>query len=74
MTSFENLTSIQEAAAYLKISEELVMKFIRNGIIKAVVERSHTKINQYNFRRLSLAIELHEKCLPPETIEYRLNN
>ena len=74
MNSLENLTSIKEAASSLKISEELVMKFIRNGIVKAIVEHSHTKLTMYNFRRLSLAIDLHEKCLPPEAIEYRLNN
>ena len=74
MNSLENLTSVQEAAAFLKISEELVMKFIRNGIVKAIVDHSHTKLNQYNFRRLSVAVELHEKCLPPEVIEYQLNN
>lgn len=74
MKSFENFTSVQEAADCLKISEELVMKFIQNGIIKAVVDHSHTKINKYNFRRLTQAIELHEKCLPPDAIEYKLNN
>lgn len=74
MNTVSKLTSIEEAAAYLKISEELVLKFIRNGIVKTVVERSHTKLTQYNFRRLSQAIKLHEKCLPPEVIENRLNN
>ena len=74
MNSLENLTSVQEAAAYLKISEELVMKFIRNGIVKAIGKCSRTKLNQYNIRRLSLAVELHEKCLPPDVIEYQLNN
>jgi hypothetical protein len=69
MNSFENLTPIQKAVSYLKISEELVMKFIKNGIVKAIVKCSNTKLNQYNFRRLSLAVELHEKCLPPEVIE-----
>ena len=74
MNSLENLTSVQEAAAYLKISKELVMKFIRTGIVKSIGKCSHTKLNQYNIRRLSLAVELHEKCLPPDVIEYQLNN
>lgn len=74
MKSFENLTSIQDAASSLKISEELIMKFIKNGIVKAIVKRSNTKLTQYNLRRLSQAIELHEQCLPSEMIEFKLNN
>jgi hypothetical protein len=74
MKSFENLTSVQEAASRLKISEELVMKFIKNGIVKAIVKRSNTKLTQYNLRRLNQAIRLHEQCLPSEIIEYKLNN
>jgi hypothetical protein len=50
------------------------MKFINNGIVKAVVKRSNTKLTQYNFRRLSQAIKLHEQCLPSEMIEFKLNN
>jgi len=74
MKSLDVLISVQEAAAYFKISEELVMKFIRTGIVKAIVECSNTKLTQYNIRRLGQAIELHEQCLPLEIIEYRLNN
>jgi len=74
MKSFENLTSIKDAASRLKISEELVMKFIKNGIVKAIVKCSNTKLTQYNLRRLSQVIKLHEQCLPSEMIEFKLNN
>ena len=74
MKSFNNLKSIEEVADYLKISVELVMKFIDSGIVKTVIESSHLKLNQYNFRRLCHAIELHEQCFPYEVIENTLNN
>ena len=74
MKSFNNLKSIEEVADYLKISVELVMKFIDSGIVKTVIESSHLKLNQYNFRRLCHAIELYEQCFPYEVIENALNN
>ena len=74
MNSMKDLISIEEAAASLKISKELVMKFITNGIVKAIVGDSNTKLTHYSIRRLEQAIELHEQCLSPEIIEYRLNN
>ena len=74
MKPFNDLISVQEAAAHLKISEELVMKFIKNGIIKAIAGGSNAKLTQYSIRRLGQAIELHEQCLPTDIIEYRLNN
>jgi hypothetical protein len=40
MRSIKCFTSVKEAEEYLKISEELVMKFINSEIVKVVVERS----------------------------------
>jgi hypothetical protein len=44
MKTYEKLRSVEKVAEYLKIGEELVMKFIMSGIVKAVAERSHPKL------------------------------
>lgn len=74
MNSFQDLTSIKDAASNLEISEELVLKFIRMGFVKPIVDATTLKLTKYNMRRLNQAINLYEQCLPLETIEHRLNN
>ena len=69
-----NLTTIAAAATYLNISEDLIIKFIKQGLITPIYEESKVKLTDYNFRRLITAVDLYEKCMPTETIEFLLNN
>ncbi len=74
MLSTKKLLSIEDAAHNLQITEELVLKFVRSGIVKPIVDSSTLKLTGYNLRRLSQAIDLYEQCLTLENIEVRLNN
>jgi len=74
MYQTRELKTIKDAAISLEISEELVLKFIKLGIVKPIFDSSTVKLTGYNLRRLSQALKMYENSFTPEAILARLNN
>jgi len=68
------LISVAEAANSLKVSEELVDKFIKLGLVKTIKDGHLTRLTPYGIRRLSRIVALYDQSISPEKIENLLNH
>lgn len=69
------LLSLQEVSNNLHISEALIFKFIKRGLVKPVYdEGKYPKLTSYGMRQLSRVLELYEKSHSPESIDYIINH
>ncbi len=68
------LQSISEAAYRLGVSEALIEKFIKKGLLTPIQDETTLKLTAYGFRRLARILDLYEHSYPFDRIEYMLNN
>jgi predicted DNA-binding protein YlxM (UPF0122 family) len=66
--------SIQEVANDLEVSEDLIKKFIKKGLIIPVNDGLSPKLTRYNIRRLLKVVDLYEKSFSTDSIEYIINH
>lgn len=66
--------SIAEVATDLKLSEDLIKKFIKKGLIVPVNDGLYPKLTRYNIRRLLKIVDLYEKSFSTDSIEYIINH
>lgn len=66
--------SIPEVANDLKLSEDLIKKFIKKGLIIPVNDGLALKLTRYNIRRLLKIVDLYEKSFSTDSIEYIINH
>ena len=66
--------SIQEVANDLEVSEDLIKKFIKKGLIIPVNDGLSLKLTRYNIRRLLKVVDLYEKSFSTDSIEYIINH
>ena len=66
--------SIAEVAKDLKLSEDLIKKFIKKGLIIPVNDGLSPKLTRYNIRRLLKVVDLYEKSFSTDSIEYIINH
>jgi predicted DNA-binding protein YlxM (UPF0122 family) len=66
--------SIPEVANDLELSEDLIKKFIKKGLIIPVNDGLSPKLTRYNIRRLLKIVDLYEKSFSTDSIEYIINH
>ena len=68
------LQSVSETAFHLGISEALIEKFIKKGLLIPAKDETAQKLTPYAVRQLARIIDLYEHSYPLERIEYMLNH
>lgn len=68
------LHSIPETAHSLGVSEALVERFIKKGLVTPVEDVTAPKLTEYGIRRLNRILELYENSYSFDTIEKALNH
>lgn len=68
------LISLTEAACLLEISEPVIVKFIKRGLISSVLRGNARMLTPYGIRRLTRIVDMYEKSFSIELIEKELNN
>lgn len=68
------LLSIADAADSLQVSEALVDKFIKMGLVTTIQDGRFTKITPYGIRRLMRIVDMYDQSFSPESIEKLLNH
>lgn len=69
-----NLHTISDSAVQLGISEALVSRFIKKGLITPVHDATTPKLTSYAIRRLSRILDLYEQSCSLDHIEQKLNS
>ena len=74
ISNHTRLLSIKEVAGDLQVSEALVQKFIKKGLIHPIYDDDIApKLTSYGKRQLSRIVDLYEKSYSTESIEYIIN-
>ncbi len=68
-----HLIPINEAAKSLAVNENLIVKFIHQGLLFPVNDGATQKLTPYGYRRLARIIDLYEKSYSTESIESIIN-
>ncbi len=68
------LISIADAANSLKVSEALVDKFIKMGLVSTIKDGHFFKLTPYGIRRLTRIVNMYEQSFSTERIENALNH
>lgn len=68
------LYSLPDTATRLGISEAVIDKFIKKGLITPVADASTPKLTPYGLRRLTRILELYEHSCSLDHIERALNS
>ena len=69
-----NSLSVQDVANNLEVSEALIIKFIKMGLIVPLNDGSTPKFTTYGMRQLRRIVDLYEKSYSHESIEYIINH
>ncbi|GEM_PF-2350797 len=69
-----NLYPLQEAAKNLGISESLIEKFIKKGLVIPIRDKKARKLTPYGLRQLRRVINLYEQSYSLDLIERLINN
>ena len=73
MQNFQ-LISIADAANSLKVSEALVDKFIKLGLVSTIQDGHFIKLTPYGIRRLTRIVDMYDQSFSTERIEDLLNH
>ncbi len=68
------LISITDAANTLKVSEALVDKFIKLGLVSTIQDGFSTKLTPYGIRRLTRIVDMYDQSFSTDRIENLLNH
>ncbi|KAA3611132.1 MAG: hypothetical protein D8M58_14250 [Calditrichaeota bacterium] len=68
------LISISDAANSLQVSEALVDKFIKLGLVKTIQDGRLPKLTPYGIRRLTRIVDMYDQSFSTEKIENALNH
>ena len=69
-----HLHTITDTAVHLGISEALIIKFIKKGLVTPVKDATAPKLTGYGIRRLSRILDLYERSHSLDNIEQMLNH
>ncbi len=68
------LISITDAANTIKVSEALVDKFIKLGLVSTIQDGHSTKLTPYGIRRLLRIVDMYDQSFSTDRIENLLNH
>lgn len=69
-----DLISIADAAHSLEVSEALLDKFIKWGLVATIQDGRFRKLTPYGIRRLTRIVDMYEQSYTQERIEKALNH